>query len=152
MISPYRQGVGIVLLNQHGQVFSGARNDVTGDHWQCPQGGIDEGESPLQAAMRELKEEVGTSNAKVIQETIGWIRYDFPPHLAKGFWFGQYKGQEQKWFLLEFKGKERDINIETDAPEFKAWKWMPFASLIPQMVDFKRHVYEQVGREFSLIT
>lgn len=145
----YRKGVGIILLNQAGQVFAGARCDMPDMHWQLPQGGIDDGETPPDALMRELKEEIGTDSAKILCESQGWYHYDFPPELAKRCWHGQYAGQMQKWYCLSFLGIDQDINIATQHPEFKDWQWMNFRDLIQKTVLFKRALYQSLAKEFS---
>src|SRR5689334_14129271 len=118
---PYRRGVGIVLINGKGRVFVAMRIDTPGA-WQLPQGGIDQGETPRQAALRELHEEIGTDAARIIGVTRNWLRYDLPADLQAKVWKGKYRGQEQKWFLMKFTGRDSDINLETDHPEFQAWK------------------------------
>ncbi|WP_413206258.1 RNA pyrophosphohydrolase [Rhodospirillum sp. A1_3_36] len=140
---PYRRGVGIMLLNQAGQVFVGQRID-TPDAWQMPQGGIDRGEDPEDAAFRELEEEIGTNAATILGETEDWLRYDLPPDIQKKVWKGKYRGQEQKWYAMRLAGPDRLIDIETDHPEFDAWKWVPLDQLIPLIVPFKRALYTDV--------
>lgn len=147
---PYRRGVGIMLLDARGRVFVGRRID-TPDAWQMPQGGIDPGETPRQAAQRELKEEVGTDRAEIIAETKDWLRYELPPELRGGVWGGRYRGQEQKWFALRFLGSDSDINIATHEPEFDAWRWLPPADLLRGIVPFKRALYEAVLHEFAAL-
>ncbi|HYE50420.1 MAG TPA: RNA pyrophosphohydrolase, partial [Azospirillaceae bacterium] len=126
---PYRPCVGIMLLNGQGHVFVGRRKD-TPDAWQMPQGGIDEGETPRQAALRELEEEIGTARAEVLAETAGWHRYDLPPHLLGKVWGGRFRGQEQKWVCCRFTGTDADIDLATAHPEFDAWRWVPVDELI----------------------
>lgn len=146
---PYRRGVGMMLLNPDNQVFVAKRIDMISDAWQMPQGGIDEGEDPRATAIRELAEEIGTDKADIIAESSDWLRYDLPEHLVPKLWKGQYRGQEQKWFLLRFTGADADINIETEHPEFLAWKWAPMHTLPDLIVPFKRPLYEQVVAEFQ---
>lgn len=136
----YRRGVGIMLLNTHGQVFVGKRTDTEGDAWQMPQGGIDEREEPRDAALRELKEEIGTNNAQIIAESKVWLRYKLPPELRKR-WDGRWHGQEQKWFVMRFQGTDADINVARDHPEFSAWKWVSVEELPGLIVSFKRQLY-----------
>jgi putative (di)nucleoside polyphosphate hydrolase len=146
----YRRGVGIMLLDREGRVFVGRRID-TPEAWQMPQGGIDPGESPRQAALRELAEEVGTNKAEIIAETKDWLRYDLPPGLQGNAWGGLYRGQEQKWFAMRFLGGDGDIDLATHHPEFDAWRWVTAADLAALIVPFKRSLYEAVLREFAPI-
>ena len=147
---PYREGVGVALLNRDDLVLVGQRIDQTAEAWQMPQGGIDPGEDPLKAALREMEEEIGVSPslAEVIAESRGWLSYDLPPALADKVWNGRYRGQRQKWYLLRFLGKDSDINIATAHPEFKEWRWQPFRSLPDMIVPFKRPIYEMIVAEF----
>ena len=144
----WRRGVGVMLLDRAGRVFVGRRID-TPDAWQMPQGGIDDGEMPREAAFRELKEETGTDRAEIIAETPGWLRYELPPALqGNKIWGGFYRGQEQKWFLMRFLGRDADIDLNTHHPEFDAWQWVPAADLPQLIVPFKRALYEAVLDEF----
>jgi putative (di)nucleoside polyphosphate hydrolase len=145
---PYRRGVGIVLVNRTGKVFVAERID-TPNAWQMPQGGIDGRERPRTAAMRELKEEIGTSKARIVATSKGWLRYDLPPALAGKAWKGKYRGQEQKWFVMLFTGRDSDIDLATAHPEFARWKWIAFRRLPSLIVGFKRALYEQVVAEFA---
>jgi putative (di)nucleoside polyphosphate hydrolase len=144
---PYRRGVGIVLLNARGQVFVAERVDTPGA-WQMPQGGIDKNEVPRAAALRELAEETGTDHAKIIAVTRSWLRYDMPAELQSKVWNGKYRGQEQKWFLMRFTGRDEDIDIATAHAEFGAWKWAKFEDLPKMIVGFKRDIYKQVVAAF----
>ena len=146
---PYRPCAGVVLINAEGLIFAGQRIDTQGA-WQMPQGGIDEGEDPRQAALRELVEETGVSPDKVqvLAETPGWVYYDLPPELLGKVWKGRYGGQRQKWVLMRFLGQDADIRIDTDHPEFREWRWMPAAALLENIVPFKRAVYEKVLAAF----
>ncbi|MDA8232507.1 MAG: RNA pyrophosphohydrolase [Magnetospirillum sp.] len=145
---PYREGVGIVLLDSRGHAFVAQRNDTPEPAWQFPQGGIDAGETPLIAALREMKEEIGTGKAELLAETAEWIAYDLPADLAERFWGGRYRGQRQKWFAFRFLGTDADIDIATEHPEFSAWRWMPLPDIPPLIVPFKRSLYDAVVAEF----
>jgi putative (di)nucleoside polyphosphate hydrolase len=142
---PYRPCVGVVLASSTGQVFVGERVEVP-DAWQMPQGGIDPGETPQAAALRELEEETGVpaSLVEIEAETQNWLRYDLPPDLVGKAFKGRFRGQEQKWFLMRFKGSDDAIRINTAHPEFARWRWMPPEELLTYIVPFKRGVYEQV--------
>jgi putative (di)nucleoside polyphosphate hydrolase len=141
---PYRPCVGIMLFNRHGEVFVGKRIDQTVEGWQMPQGGIDKGESPKQAALRELKEEVGTDKAEIISEMEDWITYDLPKHLIGVAFHGKYRGQKQKWFALRFTGEDGDIDLTTHEPEFSAFRWVDLKTLPSLIVPFKRDTYKAV--------
>jgi len=119
--------------------------------WQMPQGGIDPGETPRQAALRELEEETGTAKAEILGETVGWHHYDLPPELTGGIWGGRFRGQRQKWFAMRFTGTDSDINLATEHPEFDAWKWVAPAQLPELIVEFKRDVYVAVLAEFAAV-
>lgn len=146
---PYRPGVGIILLNSHKQVFVAKRIDTRAEAWQMPQGGIDEGEDPRTAALRELQEETGVQNARIIAESKDWYYYDLPPELVATIWGGKYRGQKQKWFVIELLGTDADINIATEHPEFLEWKWEEFSRVPDIIVHFKRKLYENLVAEFS---
>lgn len=148
-IAPYRPGVGLMLLNRDGLVFVAQRLDMPSDAWQMPQGGIDEGEDPRTAAIRELEEEVGTANAEILAESRDWYLYDLPPELRGVLWGGKFRGQRQKWFALRFLGDDGDINIATEHPEFSAWKWAAMADLPDLIVPFKRQLYRELVAEFG---
>jgi putative (di)nucleoside polyphosphate hydrolase len=146
----YRRGVGIMLLNGDGLVFVGRRVDQQEEAWQMPQGGIDAGETPRQAALRELGEEIGTDQAEILAETAGWLRYDLPAHLRAKLWHGRYQGQEQKWFAMRFRGNDGDIDLDRSGhAEFSAWQWLPHERLVAVIVPFKRRLYRDVLREFG---
>jgi putative (di)nucleoside polyphosphate hydrolase len=147
----YRSGVGIMLLNRVGHAFVGQRIDYSGEAWQMPQGGIDAGEQPREAALRELKEEVGTDRAEILAESRDWFEYDLPQELGRRIWRGKYRGQRQKWFAMRFLGDDREIDVATTHPEFSAWKWVAPAELPRLIVPFKRQLYEDVLREFAPI-
>src|SRR5262249_32162003 len=144
----YRPAVGIMLLNPAGRVFVGRRIDTPMlPAWQMPQGGIDPGETPRQAALRERKEEIGTGNAAIPGESRMWLKYDLPVEFAAGLWGGRYRGQRQKWFAMRFMGSDRDIDLATDHPEFDAWKWIPPEQLPELIVPFKRQLYIDILAE-----
>jgi putative (di)nucleoside polyphosphate hydrolase len=146
---PYRPGVGLVLLNARGLAFVAQRIEPPGnDAWQFPQGGIDEGEDPLTAVLREMEEEIGTAKAEIIAESRQWISYDLPPEVADRSWKGRYRGQSQKWFCARFTGTDSDIDLDTEHPEFRAWRWMDLAEVPLLIIAFKRALYDQVAAEF----
>ena len=145
----YRPGVGIMLINAEGLVFIAERIDNPGA-WQMPQGGIDEGEEPEIAVFREMEEEIGTRNAKIIGVLDEWLFYDFPAHAVQKLFNGKYHGQRQKWIALKFLGKDSDIHLGMHTePEFSRWKWVPLNDLLNDVVPFKRATYERVMREFA---
>jgi putative (di)nucleoside polyphosphate hydrolase len=145
----FRAGVGVMLLDAANRVFVGRRIDTAGENWQMPQGGIDRGETPRQAALRELKEEVGTDKAEILAETRGWLRYEVPQEIARRIWRGHYRGQTQKWFAMRFTGEDRDIDLDAHHPEFDAWKWVTASELPLLIVSFKRQLYIDVLAEFA---
>lgn len=145
----YRPCVGITLFNREGLVFVGERLDGPGA-WQMPQGGIDEGEEIDIAAFREMEEEIGTRNARILGMIDEWIYYDIPPRTAQRLWNNRYRGQRQKWVALEFTGTDADIRLDAFThPEFGQWKWVPLTTLLDYVVPFKRDVYSRVMQEFS---
>lgn len=148
---PYRKNVGLVLINAEGLIFAGQRIDNPGHAWQMPQGGIDAGERPKEAALRELQEETGVRPDLVekIAKTEDWLVYDLPEELIGTIWGGKYRGQKQKWFLFRFLGQDSDVNIATEHPEFSVWRWMEPSELVEKIVPFKRAVYEQVFDSFA---
>lgn len=147
---PFRPGVGIVLLNPEGLVFVGQRIDMPGA-WQMPQGGIDRGETPAEAAVRELFEETGVRAARLLAETREWVSYDLPRSLSAGkLWKGRYRGQTQKWFAFRFTGRDEDIDLAAHLPqEFGTWAWQPADKVAAGIVPFKRPVYQQVFAAFA---
>ena len=139
-----------MLVNADGHVFVGQRKDRDQDAWQMPQGGIEKDEHAEIAALRELEEETGVvaNSVSVIAQTDGWLPYELPHDLVPKIWKGRFRGQQQKWFLLRFHGRDDDINLETDHPEFSAWRWLPVDDLVDNIVPFKRDVYEAVVAAF----
>jgi putative (di)nucleoside polyphosphate hydrolase len=150
---PYRPCVGLMVVSRDGRIFAGQRLDNPGPAWQMPQGGIDDGETARDAALRELWEETGISPDKVeiMAETRDWIPYDLPPHLVPRLWKGRFRGQKQRWFLMRFLGEDADIDIETDHPEFSRWTWLAPEELLDCIVPFKRDTYRRVIEEFRAI-
>lgn len=148
---PYRPCVGIMLVNTAGKVFVGQRRDNDSDAWQMPQGGIDKGEDVATAALRELWEEAGvTADLVVIAgQTARPVAYDLPPEVVPTFWGGKYRGQAQTWVLMRYHGRDDQVTIATDHPEFSRWKWVDLAGLVAGIVPFKRAVYEQVVGELG---
>lgn len=147
---PYRPCVGVTLINDRGEIFAGQRLDSTVPAWQMPQGGIDDGEKPRAAALRELWEETGVTADLVefVAKTPDWVTYDLPPELLGKVWGGKYRGQRQKWFLFRFTGTDDQIRIDSDHPEFSRWRWIGAAEMVASIVPFKRKVYEEVVAAF----
>ena len=147
----YRPNVGMMIINQKKEIFVGKRIDHPSNFWQMPQGGIDAQEIPSIAALREMEEEVGIKKNKVdlLTESKDWYYYSIPSDLAKTLWKGKYKGQRQKWFLYKFKGTDKDINIHTEHPEFSDYKWVTKDFLVPNIVPFKKKIYEKLLLEFK---
>jgi len=147
---PYRPGAGVMLINNEGKVFVGQRLDSTLEAWQMPQGGLDEGEGPVDGALRELEEETGIprSLVEVIARAEEELLYDLPEDLIGKLWKGRYRGQRQTWLLVRFLGTDEDVNIETRDPEFRAWKWADPEDLSAMIVPFKRKLYEDVLAAF----
>ena len=145
----YRPNVGLMLIGPDRRVFVGQRSDSAVPAWQMPQGGVDPGETPVEAACRELEEEVGTTKALLLRESAGWLTYELPKGNARRLWKGRWRGQAQKWFALAFTGADADINIHTAHPEFSTWKWVRARELPKLIVAFKRPIYEATLREFA---
>lgn len=144
----YRPNVGLMLIAADRRVFVGRRPKQP-EGWQMPQGGIDRGETPVEAACRELGEEVGTTKALLLRESREWIAYDVPKEQQPPHWKGRWRGQAQKWFALAFTGTDADIDIAAHTPEFDAWRWVPARDLPSLAVPFKRAVYDAVLQEFA---
>ena len=154
----YRPCVGLMVINARGQVWIGRRPNVSdspeggGSWWQMPQGGIDAGETPEDAASRELFEETGINTATIIAEAPDWYTYDLPAYLHGKVWGGRYRGQRQKWFLMAFEGPDADVNItppDADKIEFDLWRWADLSEVVALIVPFKRDVYKQVVEAFA---
>jgi putative (di)nucleoside polyphosphate hydrolase len=155
----YRPCVGVALFNRQGRVFVGRRRVGAGEGslrhaWQMPQGGIDDGEAPAVAALRELYEETNVRSVAPLGEMEDWLSYDIPTPLAGLAWKGRYTGQRQKWFAMRFTGEESEIDVEQPAggahkPEFGAWRWERLERVPKLIVPFKRAVYEKVADAFA---
>jgi putative (di)nucleoside polyphosphate hydrolase len=149
----YRPNVGLALFHSNGLVFLGKRVSTEGPYqWQMPQGGVDRGEKVLEAAYRELEEEIGvrSAQAELLEETADWLHYDFPIDVrTKMKPRGRYLGQRQKWFAFRFKGRDSDIRLDTHTPEFVDWRWAALETAPALVIPFKRPVYEEVARRFK---
>ena len=139
-----RNGVGVIILNSDNKVFVGKRKDNPVDKWQMPQGGIDEGESYLEAMKRELFEETSITSIKILREIDGFFKYELPKNLVGIIWKGKFRGQKQKWFIVKFIGNENEINLQTRNPEFIEWKWIIPDELPKTIVDFKKKMYVEL--------
>ena len=148
---PLRDGVGIVVLNKSNKIFVGKRIDNPKNFWQMPQGGIDYNEDFLKAAYRELEEETSIKNVKLIKELDSTTTYELPDYLLGIIWKGKYRGQKQKWFLMRFTGKDKEINIKTKNPEFLDWKWIDLDLITDVVVDFKLDVYKEIKEKVKKI-
>jgi putative (di)nucleoside polyphosphate hydrolase len=145
----YRPNVGLALFSARGEVLLGRRRQGGAFAWQMPQGGIDSGETPEQAALRELEEEIGVGAhlVELLEETPDWLRYDFPDYAQRR---GNWRGQRQKWFALRYRGTDHDIVLDRHTPEFDSWRWADLAQAPSLIIDFKRAVYEQIARRFAV--
>ena len=146
---PYRPCVGIMLLNADNKIFVARRMDQSVEAWQMPQGGIDDGEEPVDAAFRELREETSVESAELIEEADGWFTYDPPEHLIGVALKGKFRGQKQRWFAMRLAGPEQEINLDTEHPEFDAWQWATRDQAIDLIVPFKKPLYEDVTAAFA---
>ncbi len=150
MTNKYRKCVGMMILNSNKEILVGRRLDHPSGYWQMPQGGFDDDENPKVAVWREMSEEIGTNKAELIKISNQWINYEIPPETLKTLpWGHQYIGQTQKWFAFNFLGKDSDINVGTDSPEFSEWKWSGMDSIVDSIVPFKRDVYSKILEEFK---
>ena len=141
---PLRLGVGVIVLNNKNRVFVGKRIDNPIDKWQMPQGGVNYGEDLTTAMRRELKEETGIKNIKILTKIDGWSEYELPNYLLGKIWKGKYRGQKQKWFIVRFLGNDNEINLKTGKPEFIDWQWLDIENLPRVIVEFKKKVYEEL--------
>ena len=145
-----RSGVGIIILNNNNQVFVGKRKDNPANNWQMPQGGVDKGESFIDAMKRELFEETGIKKIKILKELEKIYQYELPENLVGIIWKGKYRGQKQKWFITRFLGNDDEININTKHPEFIDWKWIEPKKLPEVIVNFKKKLYTDLLKEINL--
>ena len=148
---PMRTGVGIIVLNNNNQVFVGKRKDNPGDKWQMPQGGVDKGEDFITAMRRELIEETSIKNIKILKEIQNMYQYELPNNLIGIIWSGKFRGQRQKWFITKFLGKDDEINLDTQHPEFIDWKWIDPKDLPEVIVDFKKELYLNLLKEINQV-
>ena len=146
---PLRIGVGIILLNHENNILVGKRIDNPKNFWQMPQGGVKKNENFLQAAKRELEEEMGVKSTELIKELDGWLEYNLPKNLLGKIWNGKYRGQKQKWFIIKFLGKNNEINVKTKKPEFLNWKWIKSSELPKIAVSFKVDMYKKLQEELN---
>ena len=148
---PLRIGVGVILLNKSNKVFVAKRIDNPKDFWQMPQGGVDDGEDYLTAALRELYEETSIKEVELIKEIDETLTYELPENLLGIIWKGKYRGQKQRWFLMRYLGNEKEINLKTNNPEFLEWKWINIDMITEVVVDFKLNVYRQLKQKINQI-
>ena len=150
---PYRQCAGIVLFNNSGMVLVGKRIDQISEAWQMPQGGIDANEEPLEAALRELEEEINTANVEILAESKNWYQYDLPKNLRRKLWKGKYRGQNQKWFAMKYLGEDDETQPQSvKKPEFDDWKWVDIEDLPRVAIKFKQDIYRSISVEFYEIS
>tara|TARA_Y100000768_G_scaffold312258_1_gene246957 strand:+ start:6076 stop:6546 length:471 start_codon:yes stop_codon:yes gene_type:complete len=149
---PMRTGVGIIVLNNNNKIFVGKRRDNPGNKWQMPQGGVDEGEDFISAMKRELYEETSIKNIKILKVIDRMYEYELPENLVGIIWKGKFRGQKQKWFITKFLGKDEEININTQQPEFVNWKWIEPKELPEVIVDFKKKLYLNLLKEINAFT
>ena len=148
---PLRIGVGIILLNHKKNILVGKRIDNPKNFWQMPQGGVNQNENYLQAAKRELEEEMGVKSVELIKELNEWLEYELPKNLLGKILEGKYRGQRQKWFIMKFVGKDDEINVKTKNPEFLSWKWIRPSELPNIAVNFKVNIYKKLQKELSFL-
>ena len=148
---PMRIGVGVIVLNNQNQVFVGKRKDNPGDKWQMPQGGVDKGESYINAMKRELFEETSIINIKILKEVDRIYEYELPDNLVGIIWKGKFRGQKQKWFITKFLGNDSEINLNTKYQEFVDWKWIEPKLLPEVIVNFKKNLYLNLLKEINLV-
>lgn len=141
---PLRTGVGAIVLNRENKVFVGKRKDNPVDKWQMPQGGVNANEDYVSAIKRELYEETSIKNIKILNEFEEWLEYELPKNLLGVIWKGKFRGQKQKWFITRFTGKDNEINVNTDYPEFIEWKWIEMNELPNVIVEFKKDIYKKI--------
>lgn len=140
----YRLGIGMMILNIENKILVAQRLNTKEPAWQMPQGGISRFEDTDQAMLRELEEEIGTRKVEILVKSKTWYKYDLPAELAGRLWGGRYKGQRQIWYVLRFKGEDKDIDIHTYHAEFRDWKWVDKDELIKLVIPFKKKLYEQI--------
>ena len=148
---PLRSGVGIILLNRENRILVGKRIDNPKYFWQMPQGGVNKNENFFQAAKRELEEETAVKSIKLIKEINEFLIYELPQNLLGKVFGGEYRGQKQKWFIMKFIGEDKEINVNTENPEFLDWKWIKISELSSVAVDFKANLYKRLEKELNFL-
>lgn len=146
---PFRPGVGMMIVDKNNRILVARRIDARSNGWQMPQGGIDLGETPSSAALREMLEEIGSDKGHIIAESKRWYSYRLPEFLVPRLWNGKYCGQRQKWFLIRFTGTDEDVNVGTTTPEFSDWRWVEADQLLEIIIPFKLKLYKKVLEEFQ---